>query len=191
MEDATAAATMTSDPATDTDASTGPATTTAPTTSTPTTMPDETSSGPPPDFPVFPPKFCDLESVDPMADPEMVIDMGDGEGQIPTIVGEVMLRNCGCHFSDNVVGYVDYMTNETPMDTHAAFHDTFVGIFPAEFKGMPVYLAVEQRVVFSNPLPMPSIECDVEGEMGTITEADREILALWLAAGAPDGANYP
>jgi hypothetical protein len=186
----TAASTM----GTETSASTGVATSPTATSATtaPTTTPDETTSDVlPPDFPPPVPKYCDLESVDPEADPTMVIDAGDGPGQIPTIIGEALLRNCGCHYTDDVEGYVDYTTNVTPMDTHADFHATFAGIFPAEFKGMPVYLAVEQRVVLNNPLPMPSIECDVMGEFGTITEADRDLFADWLGAGAPDGATYP
>jgi hypothetical protein len=187
----TAASMMVTDPGTSTDGTTSTTPTTTPTASDPT-LPSESSSGVgPTDFPVFPPKYCDLETVDPKADPQAVVDAGDEPGQIPTIIGDALLRNCGCHYSDNVVGYVDYMTNETPMATHADFHATFTGIFPMEFEGMPVYLAVEQRVVFMNPLPMPSIECDVEGEAGTISVADQNLFADWLAAGAPDGASYP
>ena len=187
-----AASTMGTDTSASTGATTSPTTTPTSATTAPTTAPDETTSDVvPPDFPPPVPKYCDLASVDPEADPTMVIDAGDEPGQIPTLIGEALLRNCGCHYSDDVEGYVDYTTNTTPMDTHADFHATFNGIFPAESVGMPVYLAVEQRVVFSNPLPMPSIECDVMGELGTITEADLDLFADWLGAGAPDGASYP
>lgn len=189
----TAGSAMTTDPGTtDSDTTSGPGSATTPSSSNPTMPTSASSTGPDPtDLPVIPPKFCDLETIDPAVDPAMAVDAGDEPGQIPTLIGEALLRNCGCHYSDNVVGYVDYTTNETPLDTHAAFHATFNGIFPAEFKGMPVYLAVEQRVVFSNPLPMPSVECDVEGEFGVITQADKDLFADWLAAGAPDGASWP
>ncbi len=170
----------------------GPGTATTPSSTDPTVPTSDGSTGivPPPDFPPVPPKYCDLQSVDPSVDPQTAIDAGDGPGQIPTIIGEALLRNCGCHYGDTLE-YVDYTTEETPLDTHAAFHATFNGIFPMEFQGMPVYLAVEQRVVYGNPLPMPTIECDVEGEPGVITEADKQLFADWLAAGAPDGASWP
>jgi hypothetical protein len=137
-----------------------------------------------------PPKLCSLQAIDPRADATAVIDAGDGEGQIPTVVGEVLLRNCGCHYTDDVTGYVDYMSNAQPIATWADFHDDFAGTFPQGYENMPTYLAVEQRVVHGDPLPMPSIECGVEGEPGTITSTDLEVLATWLAAGAPDGASF-
>lgn len=143
------------------------------------------------DTDVDPGKPCDLMTIDPSADPATVIDAGDGVGQIPTVIGEVLIRNCGCHYTDNVVGYTDYATNDTPLSTYADFHATFNGVFPMEYVGMPVYLAVQQRVAFVNPLPMPSIECGVESEPGTIAAVDRALFADWLAAGAPDGASYP
>ena len=62
----------------------------------------------------------------------MVIDMGDGAGQIPTVVGEALLRNCGCHYTDNVTPgeYIDYKSNKVPMATHADFHVPYAGTFP-------------------------------------------------------------
>ena len=136
-------------------------------------------------------KPCDLMTIDPSADPAAVIDAGDGPGQIPTVIGDALLRNCGCHYTDNAPGYTDYDTNVVPMATHADFHELFHGIFPAGYHDQPVYRAVEQRVSFVAPLPMPSIECSVEGEPGTIKAVDRALFSEWLAAGAPDGANYP
>lgn len=138
------------------------------------------------------PKSCALADIDPRADPAAVIDAGDGEGQIPTGVGEALLRNCGCHYTDDVPrGYVDYKSNDQPMATLADFHADFTGTFPVDFERMPAYVAVEERVVHSNPLPMPPFGCGVEGEPGKITAADFQLLADWLAAGAPDGASFP
>lgn len=139
------------------------------------------------------PKSCALEVMDPSADPAAVIDAGDAVGQIPTSVGDALLRNCGCHYTDDVpIGrYVDYISNNQPMSTLADFHGNFMGTFPVDFERMPTYEAVEERVVFSNPLPMPPFGCGVEGEPGRILEADLQLLTDWLAAGAPDGASFP
>jgi hypothetical protein len=137
-------------------------------------------------------KPCDLMALDPSADPAAVIDAGDGPEQIPTVIGDALLRNCGCHYTDNVgVDYTDYDDDVVPMATHADFHVLFAGVFPAHFHDQPVYAAVEQRVSFQSPAPMPPIECGVEGEPGTITAVDRALFVQWLAAGAPDGANFP
>jgi hypothetical protein len=169
-------------------ASTGGTTTDEPTSGDETAMmPDMGTVMPPP------PKLCSLEAIDPAADPAMVIDAGDGDDQIPTVVGEVLLRNCGCHYTDDVpIGlYVDYISNSVPMAVLADFHVDFMGTFPMGFEDQPVYLAVEQRVVHHEPLPMPPFGCGVEGEPGLITAADLELLSDWLAAAAPGGASFP
>lgn len=152
------------------------------------TMPSETGVMPPPE-----PKSCALAVIDPNADPATVIDAGDGAGQIPTLVGEALLRNCGCHYTDDVpIGlYVDYTSNKQPLATLADFYGNFMGTFPMGFEEQPAYLAVEERVVHHNPLPMPPFGCGVEGEPGMITAADLQLLTDWLAAGAPDGASFP
>ena len=139
------------------------------------------------------PKSCALAVIDPEADPAAVIDAGDGATQIPTGVGEALLRNCGCHYTDDVpIGlYVDYSSNAQPLATLADFHGAFTGTFPMGFEGMPAYLAVERRVVDHDPLPMPPYGCGVEGEPGMISAADLQLLGDWLAAGAPDGASFP
>ena len=175
-------------PATTSVASTGSTTMEEPTAGDETAMmPDMGTMMPPP------PKLCSLEAIDPEADPAMVIDAGDGVDQIPTVVGEVLLRNCGCHYTDDVpIGmYVDYISNKVPMAALADFHVDFMGTFPMGFEDQPVYLAVEQRVVHHEPLPMPPFGCGVEGEPGLITAADLELLSSWLAAAAPGGASFP
>jgi hypothetical protein len=153
-----------------------------------TTPGSETGVMPPPE-----PKSCALAVIDPNADPAAVIDAGDAAGQLPTLVGEALLRNCGCHYTDDVpIGlYVDYSSNKQPLATHADFHTDFMGTFPMGFEDQPTYLAVEQRVVFHDPLPMPPFGCGVEGEPGMITAADQQLPTDWLAAGAPDGASFP
>jgi hypothetical protein len=162
----------------------GSDTTAAMTSASPTT-----DSGP---VPPSEPRLCSLDALDPTVDPATVLDYGDGEGQIPTEIGEALLRNCGCHYSDELPpGFVDYMSNAQPIATLADFHDTFKGFFPVGFSEMPAYEAIEERVVHSNPLPMPPHGCDVEGEDGLITMADLALFAEWLAAAAPDGATWP
>ena len=138
-------------------------------------------------------RLCSLEALDPNADPTMVIEYGDGEGQIPTVIGELLLRNCGCHYTDEVmVGpLVDYKSNAQPMATWMDFQNNFTGILPMGFETMPAHVAVHERVVNMMPLPMPPPQCQVEGEPGWITMADRELLTAWLVAAAPDGASFP
>ena len=128
------------------------ASTTSDTTSGSTVGTDEsTSDVTPSDLPPTPePKSCALETIDPDADPTMVIDAGDGVGQIPTVVGEVLLRNCGCHYNTNMLmpgsGYIDYLSDSQPMAAWADFHVDFLGTFPVGYSEMPAYLAVERRV---------------------------------------------
>lgn len=150
---------------------------TSPTTVDPTT-------GPPP-----PPKLCSLEAVDPGADPS-VVEMGDEEGLLPTVIGEALLRNCGCHYSDEPDVAVDYLSDAVLINTWADFHVPFVGVFPMGYEDRMVWEATRVRVVEQLPVPMPSIECDVEGEEGVITEADKALFEAWFDAGAPDGASF-
>ena len=144
------------------------------------------STGMPPDG-----KLCSLEVIDPTVDPATVIDAGVEEGQIPQVIGEALLRNCGCHYTDEAEGYTDYKSNAAPMNTLADFHQDFAGIFPANFEDQPTWLATQVRVIFHRPLPMPPNECAVEGEPGNMTMDDFVLFAQWFQAGAPDGASFP
>ncbi len=150
----------------------------APTTVDPTT-------GPP-----APPKLCSLEAVDPLADPS-IVEMGDEAGLLPTVIGEALLRNCGCHYSDNPDVFVDYIGNLVLINTWADFHVPFIGVFPMGFEDRMVWEATRVRVVEQMPVPMPAFECEVQDEEGVITQADRELFEAWFDAGAPDGANFP
>jgi hypothetical protein len=159
------------------------------TTIMPTTDPETTAS----DTEPMPPRLCSLEALDPSTDPATVIEYGDEEGQIPTVIGELLLRNCGCHYTDNVMlgPLVDYKSNAQPMATWAHFQGNFTGILPMDFEDMPAHVAVHERVVNMMPLPMPPFQCQVEGEPGMITMADKELLTEWLELAAPDGASFP
>lgn len=146
--------------------------------------PPDPTTGPPP-----PPKLCSLEAVDPSADPS-VVEMGDEAGLLPTVIGEALLRNCGCHYSDRPDVFVDYMSDVVQINTWADFHIPFAGIFPMGYEDRMVWEATQVRVVEQLPVPMPAIECDVEGEPGVITEADKALFEAWFDAGAPDGASF-
>ena len=143
------------------------------------------TTGPPP-----PPQLCSLEAVDPLADPS-VVEMGAEAGMLPIEIGEALLRNCGCHYSDEPDVAVDYMSDAVAINTWADFHVPFVGIFPMGYEDRPVWEATRVRVVDQLPIPMPSVECGVEGESGVITAADKALFEAWFDAGAPDGANWP
>jgi hypothetical protein len=139
------------------------------------------------------PVSCSLEDLDPMADPAAVLDYGDGAGQIPALVGEVLLRSCGCHYTDNVMGVVDYsFDNAQQLSTLAEFQANFLGTVPFNYNDRPTYEAVEQRVIFENPIPMPSFECAVTGTEPPVgvTDEDKAILQAWFDADAPDGATF-
>lgn len=179
-----------------TESSSGAETTTGTTSGTTGPADESSDDAPPTDLPLPPePKSCALETIDPDADPTMVIDAGDGVGQIPTVVGEVLLRNCGCHYNTNMLmpgsGYIDYISESQPLATWADFHADFLGTFPVGYEKMPAYAAVERRVVFSDPLPMPPFGCGAQDEDAKISAADLAVLTEWLAADAPDGASFP
>jgi len=157
-----------------------------------TTGAAETGVGTPPTPPPPPPPiFCGLRDIDPSIDPTTVLESGDEEGLIPTEIGDALIRNCGCHYTEEVLPpLVDYQSNTVPIATLADFHVPFRGVLPMDFEG-PVYLAVYERVVNQVPLPMPSPMCSaVEGD-DVITEADKALFEAWLSAGAPDGASWP
>lgn len=135
---------------------------------------------------------CSLEDLDPAMDPSTVIDYGDGVGQIPTEIGEALLRHCGCHYTDDIqiVGLTDYNSDKVPLSVWDDFHVPFDGVFPMNFEGT-VWEATEVRVTFHEPLPMPPAECDLDGHGKIISDEDFVLFAQWFDAGAPDGANWP
>jgi hypothetical protein len=142
-----------------------------------------------------PPKLCSLADVQPSADPSSAIVAGDGPDDIPTVVGDTLLRNCGCHYTETTVtGYSPYVGMQS-LSTLADFHADFVGVIPSMSNDMPTYLAVQARVVEESTNPMPQVICDADGTPATqnehITQEDFDLLADWLAAGAPAGADYP
>ena len=136
-------------------------------------------------------KLCSLQVIDPKTDPASVIDAGDGPDQIPAVIGEALLRNCGCHYTDDAEGYTDYVSDAVPLNSLADFHADFEGVFPAGFEGEPTYRACEVRVVFGLPLPMPPDECDVDAGQENMTMGDFVLFAQWFDAGAPGGGSFP
>ena len=154
---------------------------------------DTQSTNPTTDSGGFMPISCALEDLDPTAVAADVLDYGDGEGQIPTLIGEALLRNCGCHYTDNVIVVVDYtFDNAQQLSNLADFQNNFLGTLPFDFNDRPTYEAVEQRVIFEDPLPMPTFECASPGTEPpvTITEEDKALFQAWFDADASDGATF-
>jgi hypothetical protein len=135
-----------------------------------------------------PAQVCSLQGVDPgAADP---VDAGDGAGQIPTVVGEVLNRNCGCHYaSEATAPYTALLgLGYQPMETLGDFTAAYAGINPNLYGAGSGADAIYDRVITLGTMPQP-ILCDLGG--GTlITAEDRDLLQTWLDAGTPDGATF-
>ncbi len=140
------------------------------------------------------PQLCSLEVLDASADPATAVDAGDGATQIPTVIGVVLVANCGCHYTDTIpMEYGAAYSGMQPMDTLADFQGNWNGLIPSGFDGMPAHAAISARMDFAVPMPPPAF-CDVEGEPSAdneaITQADYDLLKDWLDQGAPSGADY-
>lgn len=124
---------------------------------------------------------CAIESLVPgMPSP---IDAGTGVGQLPLEIGDVLERNCGCH-------YVDPSDLERGVPPYngtialATWQD-----FQSPFNGIPTWQRVRQRAVVELNMPVP-FYCDVQ-EFGSLSTEDHALLDAWLTAEAPDGASWP
>ncbi len=127
-----------------------------------------------------PPLKCSIEGLVPGA--SNPIDAGDGVGQIPTAIGDVLSRNCGCHYLDaaeldrTVPAYLGMIALTTLADFHAPF------------QGAPTYQRVHQRAIVEVNMP-PVFYCDSLA-VGSLSLEDRAALEAWLLAEAPDGASW-
>lgn len=136
------------------------------------------------------PTLCTTEMVD-NGGTVASIDAGDGAGQIPTAIGDVLTANCGCHYTDSVAeGYVAYSGNQ-PMNALADFTANFAGFNPNGFSDMPASAAIAARI---DGRGMPMALCGVEGtaasENAAMTQEDFDLLFGWLSDGTPDGATF-
>jgi hypothetical protein len=161
-------------------------TTSGTSTTMPTTTMTESSGGEP--------MLCSLEVIDPAADVGAAVDAGNTATQIPTVIGDVLVANCGCHYTDTVpMEYGAVYAGNQGLATLDDFQGDWMGILPGGFEGMPAYAAIAARIDFVAPMP-PPLYCDPDGEPAmesmTMTQADYDLLTHWLGMEAPDGASY-
>jgi hypothetical protein len=147
-----------------------------------------------PDMGMGEPQLCSLEVIDPSADVAAAVDAGDGAMQIPTVIGDVLVRNCGCHYLDSFPeDYGAPYPGDQGIATLADFQGEWVGTIPGMLEGMPAYAAIAMRIDFAAPMP-PPLYCDPDGEASAdheaMTQEDYDLLMHWLGMEAPDGATY-
>jgi hypothetical protein len=135
---------------------------------------------------------CSLESVDASVDPGMAVDAGDAADQVPMVVADALIRNCGCHYTDTIpMEYGAPYPGTQPMSTIADFQGEWLGGIPAN-TGQMAYEAIAERI--AGTLVMPPNVCGPDGEPAaenpTMTQEDYDLLQDWLGMGAPDGATY-
>lgn len=108
---------------------------------------------------------------------------GTDVGQLPLDIGDLLARNCGCHYVDDaalaprVPAYLGAMQMATWQDFHAPFN----GIMVAD--------RVADRAIVQLSMP-PPFYCDSLA-FGSLSAEDHALLEEWLVAGAPDGASWP
>jgi hypothetical protein len=127
-----------------------------------------------------PPK-CAIESLEPGAPNPIVA--GTASGELPIDVGDLLARNCGCHYVDDaaLAREVPAYLGAMPMATWQDFHTPFNGVLVRD--------RVADRAVVQLSMP-PPFYCDALA-FGSLSAEDHALLQQWLAAGAPDGASWP
>ena len=130
---------------------------------------------------------CSLSGVQPGA--SNPIDAGTGPTQIPVDVGDVLARNCGCHYATQATAPKTALhgAGYQPMDTLADFTGAYAGINSAAYGTGTGADAVYDRVVTVGNMPQPII-CDL-GDGTVISAEDLATLQTWLEAGTPGGAG--
>ncbi len=111
------------------------------------------------------------------------IDAGLTAEQIPEIIGEVVAGNCGCHLAEMLVSEAEAYRLSLPFDL------TTLQGWRATVQGREAASVVHTRVVEQQTMP-PAYACD-DGSGATMTPADRDLLADWIADGLPGGDAWP
>ena len=125
---------------------------------------------------------CKLSTLAPGAPNSLVA--GEGDFELPTEIGEVIDRNCGCHLSDNEV-----FAPNTPLYYGTLQLSTYDD-FHANFQGQPVYVEVDARTITQRSMP-PLFFCgDPDGLSSSLSQADRDLFSAWLVSGAPDAPTW-
>lgn len=128
--------------------------------------------------------LCSLEAIDSSV--TSPVDAGDEAGKIPASVGAALERNCGCHYVTTAdPPYVAYSAG-TQLQTLANFTDSYGGA-NTMYTGMPGWVAVQDRVINQQNMPMALCETD-EGTV--MTAEDFALFEAWFEQEAPDGANF-
>jgi hypothetical protein len=123
---------------------------------------------------------CSIEGLVPGAGSP--VQAGDAAGVLPLPVGELLERNCGCHYVDprglgpEIPAYLGDIAIATWQDFHTPF------------MGTPTYQLVQQRAVVELGMPPPYF-CD-DLDVGSLSTEDHALLQAWLEAGAPDAATW-
>ncbi len=128
--------------------------------------------------------LCSLETIDSSVTSPVV--SGDEAGRIPASIGAALERNCGCHYVTSASPPYVAFSAGTQLRTLADFTDPYQGGNSA-YAGMPGWVAVQDRVI--NQQNMPMAICETE-EGTTLTTADLALFQAWFDQEAPDGANF-
>ncbi len=112
-----------------------------------------------------------------------IIDAGPSEAQIPEVIGEILMGNCGCHLAEALV------PNAEAYQRSLAFDLTTLEGWRASVEGRAAASVVHARVVEQETMP-PAYACD-DGTGEAMAPADRDMLADWIAQGLPGGAAWP
>ncbi len=126
------------------------------------------------------PLLCSIEGLAPgSASP---VEAGEGAEVLPAEVGDLLERNCGCHYLDaaKLDPRVPAYNGALLMATWQDFHTSFMGQL--------TYLRVQQRSIVELSMP-PVFFCD-SLEFGSLDADDYALLSAWLEAGAPDAMQW-
>ncbi len=124
--------------------------------------------------------LCSIDAVLPGA--PNPIEAGDGVGQLPVEIGEILEANCGCHYVDG-----DRLDREIPAYFGALAIATWAD-FHAPFMGQPTWQRVRVRAIDELNMP-PTYFCG-EAVFGSLNVSDYVLLRDWLDASAPDAARW-
>ena len=123
---------------------------------------------------------CALDVLAPSA--ESWVEAGDEAALIPAEIGTLLDRVCSCHVAD-----LDAFVEDAPLYYGNARFFTFEQMH-APFEGAPMYVEVGIRAL--EELNMPPVYYCGEAEHGALQDDAYAILQAWIAAEAPDGAQW-
>ncbi len=125
---------------------------------------------------------CSLAGLAPGVESPVV--SGTDAGMLPPPIGAVFEAHCGCHLVDDEAQLVE----GTPPYLGTLDLRTYEDV-QAPFRGQPTWREIERRSITQLNMP-PTYHCGLV-DFGALPTVDYETLADWIAAGAPDGADWP